>query len=919
MKQLILGISLAALPVLGSAQQTHWCQADEMRTRLIAADPTYLEREAAYHHEILELMRNSAVERDDETVYIIPVVFHVIHAGGSENLTDEQIFAEMDQLNDDYRKLNSDLSQSVPYFQQIAGDVKVEFRLAQIDPNGNCTNGIDRWFSPETLVGNDGSKLGYWPRDKYLNVWTVRQMGGGAAGYAYYPNALTGLGVIYDGVIMLSSDVGLNRTTLTHEIGHVLNLAHTWGANVAGIEGVPGGNMVSGCSDDDVPDTPLTKGHQPGYCRRFDITCSSQALAASIMTFNNLTVGAPLEDNTPIPAETDTIYNEVPLVVTNMTASGLSGANMADGQFGTDDWGTGAPDGAIAPTELTGAINLGQYYEFTINPELPYAHRINQITFRARRDATGPRTFAVKASRTSSFAGNLPTSSALADTNLTLITGNTFFINEDTDLEVRGCRVSLTGLYTGELDQETDQTITVRIYAWNAEDTDGGFYIDSLTINGIFGRIENVENYMEYSYCSKHFTQGQADRMRATLNSMVGDRMALWQPDNIVATGTNDGFVPTCPPQADFIISNPDNVIPFTPAICAGNNVTFRDNSSGGAATTWAWTFQDGQPATSTAENPVVQFSGDGWKTVTLTASNQYGSSTKTEQFAINVSSAATNPSPFTENFESDDNLFPFYGANYDNNHTAWEVVNGIGFNSNRCARLNSGDRNLADFRNPSNDRDIDDLVGPSINYTGQSNMTLSFRYAYSTQTTVLDNATENLKVQRSFDCGRSWFDLPGGTIQDSDLLVDGNNSGTPTTWRLKTINLTTAMLGPNVRFRWRFTTSAFSNDIYIDDINFGSTAVGVDEPLGNTVAMSLFPNPTNDRFMLVVKGMEDEQTEVTIMDIRGAQVYTNVIQPTGGANIELSAKDMSLSKGMYMLRVANSNGSSSTKLIIGE
>jgi hypothetical protein len=82
---------------------------------------------------------------------------------------------------------------------------------------------------------------------------------------------------------------------------------------------------------------------------------------------------------------------------------------------------------------------------------------------------------------------------------------------------------------------------------------------------------------------------------------------------------------------------------------------------------------------------------------------------------------------------------------------------------------------------------------------------------------------------------------------------------------------------------------------------------------------MSLFPNPTNDHFTLQVSGMEDDRTEVTVMDIRGAQVYTNVYQPTGGANIELSAKDMGLSNGMYMLRVANSTGSSTTKLIIGE
>jgi hypothetical protein len=82
---------------------------------------------------------------------------------------------------------------------------------------------------------------------------------------------------------------------------------------------------------------------------------------------------------------------------------------------------------------------------------------------------------------------------------------------------------------------------------------------------------------------------------------------------------------------------------------------------------------------------------------------------------------------------------------------------------------------------------------------------------------------------------------------------------------------------------------------------------------------MNLFPNPTNDHFTLQVNGMNDERTEVTVTDIRGSLVYTNVFQPTGGANIELSARDMGLSNGMYLLRVANSTGSSTTKLTVGE
>ena len=38
---------------------------------------------------------------------------------------------------------------------------------------------------------------------------------------------------------------------------------------------------------------------------------------------------------------------------------------------------------------------------------------------------------------------------------------------------------------------------------------------------------DNVENYMEYSYCNKMFTSGQKNRMRATLMSGVEEGAML--------------------------------------------------------------------------------------------------------------------------------------------------------------------------------------------------------------------------------------------------------------------------------------------------------------------------------------------------------------------------------------------------------
>jgi PKD repeat protein len=188
--------------------------------------------------------------------YTLAVVFHVVHDYGGENISDAQIFDAMRILNEDYRKLNADTSIIVSPFQTIADDTEIEFKLAQKDPNGNCTNGIDRIASTETYIGDDGSKLNPWDRSKYVNVWVVKQISSGAAGYSLGVSNFTPAAI--DGVIILSQYVGSIGTgspqlsrALTHEIGHHLNLDHTWGnTNNPGVS----------CGNDGVSDTPVTKG-----------------------------------------------------------------------------------------------------------------------------------------------------------------------------------------------------------------------------------------------------------------------------------------------------------------------------------------------------------------------------------------------------------------------------------------------------------------------------------------------------------------------------------------------------------------------------------------------------------------------------------------------------------------------------------
>lgn len=219
----------------------------------------YLAEQAVKGHD-------TPVDVPKGTVYTIPVVFHVLHNNGTENISDEQILDALDILNRDYRLLNSDAANCVADFISLQQDAEIEFVLATKAPNGTCFTGITRTVSTMTYDGSDGDAQvnaikagnnvyqGEWAGNKYLNIFICEDIGG-AAGYTFNPypgwtSMNTGIWILHNYVGSIgTSDVGTSRA-LTHEVGHWLNLDHTWGPN-----NNPGN--ASSCNDDDaVSDTP---------------------------------------------------------------------------------------------------------------------------------------------------------------------------------------------------------------------------------------------------------------------------------------------------------------------------------------------------------------------------------------------------------------------------------------------------------------------------------------------------------------------------------------------------------------------------------------------------------------------------------------------------------------------------------------
>lgn len=243
MKKNLLLIATLLCGVNFAQSQVVPCYTDEILQKKIAANP---QLEDQFRQSRLEILQGIDPNSRGGATRVIPVVFHIIHEGGSENISRDQVLDQIRVLNEDYSRTNADTSETRDVFKSVAANPNIEFRLAQKDPDGNCTDGIVRIYSSQTSdAGDEAKSLSSWPRDKYLNIWVVRTIEsdgqGTILGYAQFPGfggaATDGVMVRHDVVGTIgSANPSFNNKgrTLTHEIGHWLGLLHTFQGGCGG-------------------------------------------------------------------------------------------------------------------------------------------------------------------------------------------------------------------------------------------------------------------------------------------------------------------------------------------------------------------------------------------------------------------------------------------------------------------------------------------------------------------------------------------------------------------------------------------------------------------------------------------------------------------------------------------------------------
>ena len=196
----------------------------------------------------------------------VDVVVHVVWKEEAENLHDSIIENQIEILNNDFNRLNSDTSNLRPLFDSVAGNPRIRFHLAEIvrvqtdvefaiDLLSGSTN-----LLPEVKHTVDGGSDG-WDHTDFINIWICKiqplEIFGIEIGqilcFSFPPNNLPhwpqnvgapnpdedGLVIDYrvfgsnnpNEIIVpgTSDNLIVKGRTPVHEMGHFLGLRHIWG------------------------------------------------------------------------------------------------------------------------------------------------------------------------------------------------------------------------------------------------------------------------------------------------------------------------------------------------------------------------------------------------------------------------------------------------------------------------------------------------------------------------------------------------------------------------------------------------------------------------------------------------------------------------------------------------------------------
>lgn len=670
--------------------ESRTCSAMDHLHNHMESNPDLLHHQQQKHQEMQDWIAANPNFNETRATYTMPIVFHVVYNTNAQNISDTYILAQLDQINDDFQAMNSDIG-SVPSEFPV-GNVDIEFCLATVDPNGNATSGITRTQTSTSSFGtNDAMKftnsggINAWNTNQYFNVW-ICPMGGGILGYGQFPASFASQPNT-DGLVLGYYTVGSQAQpnpqgqqfgggrTATHELGHCLGLFHIWGDDNGTCNG-----------SDQVGDTPNQANASSGCPNYPTSSCSSNDMTMNYMDYSNdacLTAFTPGQATriasaistyqylqNKIAASTQVCGAAVLTAGINGSSSGCApySASFSDNSFGgATSWSWSFPNGI--PATFNGPNP----------PAITYANPGNYNVTLVVTNAEGSdtETIVVTAVDCSNINCNLVNN----------LNGGALVLLEDTDSQQGGYVAGHNGFTdsakaeyfsnTGNATQLNGAefnfgfasgTGSIEFVVWDDNNGTPGTELatQAVAVSSIiadvnansntavdFGGIINLSGSYFVGFKLDYGSNTVGLRTNSNGETSPTTAYELWSNDNMwypFYDGTNNTWglqisMAIYPNACTQNVTGQAPTANFTTSVvnqgCETVQIQYTDNSSNNP-TSWSWSFPGGDPEMSTDQNPVILYTSAGSFNATLTATNASGNNAATQNNVVVVPTAIT-------------------------------------------------------------------------------------------------------------------------------------------------------------------------------------------------------------------------------------------------------------------------------------
>lgn len=321
--------------------------------------------------------------------------------------------------------------------------------------------------------------------------------------------------------------------------------------------------------------------------------------------------------------------------------------------------------------------------------------------------------------------------------------------------------------------------------------------------------------------------------------------------------------------------------------------VQFTDQSTGSPAS-WSWDFGDG--ATSTDQNPAHTYAAAGDYTVALTVSDGTNSNTETKSNYITVSSSSGSVL-LKEHFDGE--TFPPSGWTQKITNTAHTWKKG---NPASHPFTNIDPTNVYSAICPYVAENQDEwLITPSVDLPSG---TISLEFYAGYNSTWLSDATVKLNI--STDGGANWT-----------KLGEADNDGKAWEWRKVTVDLS-EYAGQTIVLAWQYV----GNDgdlMAIDNVELtqGTTGIGDNQAEIDQLLSQNYPNPFSTQTRIPFKLDKKSNVRLAIYNSLGQKVAEPVSGTLNAGNHKVTFDASGLQPGIYFYRLVVDGVATTKRMII--